>query len=76
MMDGEKLSMDIEAESLPSCYAVAWGQSPKEGDAIVAFSPTALGVSPKTLKDYADLTFTKQDLLHEGLSFIALCSWQ
>lgn len=59
MMDGEELSMDIEAESLPSCYAIAWGQSPKEVDTMVAFSPTALEMSPKTLKDYPDLTFTK-----------------
>lgn len=59
MMDGEELSMDIEAELLPSCYAITWGQLPKERDTMTAFSPTSLEVSPKTLKDYADLTFTK-----------------
>lgn len=54
--DGEESRMNIDAESLPSCYAIAWDNHP---DAMVALSPSTLEMSPQTLKDYPDLTFMK-----------------
>lgn len=35
------------------------GAITQEKDIMVALSPTALEMSPQTLKDYPDLTFTK-----------------
>lgn len=57
-MDGQKSSVNIDAESLPSCYALPSGIT-QERDTMVALSPTALEMSPQILKDYPDLTFMK-----------------
>ena len=48
--------MDTDAESLPNCCAIAWGNCPEQQIPLVAFSLTTLEESPHILKDYPDLT--------------------
>lgn len=58
-MDKEESRMDTDAESLPNCCAIAWGNCPEQQIPLVAFSLTTLEESPHILKDYPDLTFMK-----------------
>jgi len=59
LMDKEESRMDTDAESLPNCCAIAWGNCPEQQIPLVAFSLTTLEESPHILKDYPDLTFMK-----------------
>lgn len=38
----EESRMDTDAESLPNCYAITWGNCPEQQIPLVAFNPTTL----------------------------------
>lgn len=46
VMDEEESRMDTDAESLPNCYAIAWGNCPEQQIPLWPLAPPLWKVSP------------------------------